>query len=254
MHAPLKSLFALAAVAFAAQASAQITFYENERFEGRQFTTSRAITNLTRSGFNDRASSAVVLRDEWEVCDDARFGGRCVVLRAGRIEHSLKKGAVEAASKPEPVYDNHRRNGERLFAADVTSVRAVVGPPEQRCWMEREAVSEPARPSGANVPAAIAGALIGGILGHQVGGGAGKDLATVGGAAAGGYVGSQIGRNGAPAPATSREVQKCETKPSQAKPEFWDVTYTFRGQEHRIQTTTPPGATLMVNDQGEPRS
>ena len=29
MHAPLKSLFALAAVAFAAQASAQITFYEN---------------------------------------------------------------------------------------------------------------------------------------------------------------------------------------------------------------------------------
>ena len=75
-----------------------------------------------------------------------------------------------------------------------------------------------------------------------------------GGAAAGGYVGSQIGRNGAPAPATSREVQKCETKPSQAKPEFWDVTYTFRGQEHRIQTTTPPGATLMVNDQGEPRS
>ena len=214
----------------------------------------------------------MVLRDEWEVCDDARFGGRCVVLRAGRYPSlkamdlndrisSLRIVSGNSASnerryapEPEPVYDNHRRNGERLFAADVTSVRAVVGPPEQRCWMEREAVSEPARPSGANVPAAIAGALIGGILGHQVGGGAGKDLATVGGAAAGGYVGSQIGRNGAPAPATSREVQKCETKPSQAKPEFWDVTYTFRGQEHRIQTTTPPGATLMVNDQGEPRS
>lgn len=37
-----------------------------------------------------------------------------------------------------------------------------------------------------NVPAAMAGALIGGILGHQVGNGHGQDLATVGGAIAGG--------------------------------------------------------------------
>jgi uncharacterized protein YcfJ len=42
--------------------------------------------------------------------------------------------------------------------------------------------------------------------------------------------------------------------PGQARPVYWDVTYTFRGQEHRVQMTTPPGSTVSVNDQGEPRS
>jgi len=50
--------------------------------------------------------------------------------------------------------------------------------PEQRCWVEREQVGQ--EQSNANIPAAIAGAIIGGILGHQVGGGSGQDIATVG--------------------------------------------------------------------------
>lgn len=38
----------------------------------------------------------------------------------------------------------------------------------------------------------IGGALAGGLLGNQVGGGTGKTIATVGGAAAGGYVGNEV--------------------------------------------------------------
>lgn len=36
------------------------------------------------------------------------------------------------------------------------------------------------------------GAVAGGLLGHQIGGGKGKTLATVGGAVAGGYAGNKI--------------------------------------------------------------
>jgi len=39
------------------------------------------------------------------------------------------------------------------------------------------------------------GAVAGGLLGHQVGGGKGKTLATVGGAVAGGYAGNKIQQN-----------------------------------------------------------
>lgn len=39
---------------------------------------------------------------------------------------------------------------------------------------------------------AILGAVLGGIAGHQIGGGRGKDLATVGGAIAGGLAGSAV--------------------------------------------------------------
>jgi len=41
----------------------------------------------------------------------------------------------------------------------------------------------------------VGGAVLGGLLGHQVGGGAGKKLATVGGAAAGGYAGNEVEKN-----------------------------------------------------------
>jgi outer membrane lipoprotein SlyB len=41
-------------------------------------------------------------------------------------------------------------------------------------------------------PGMAIGGVVGGVLGHQVGGGTGRDLATVGGVAAGGYVGHQM--------------------------------------------------------------
>jgi uncharacterized protein YcfJ len=118
--------------------------------------------------------------------------------------------------------------------------------------VEREQVVQE---RGNNIaPASIAGALLGGVLGHQVGGGSGKDLATVGGAIAGAAVGANLGRDASGKVVSSRDVQRCANVPNQAKPEFWDVTYTFRGQEHRIQMTSPPGRTIPVNRQGEPRS
>ncbi len=136
---------------------------------------------------------------------------------------------------------------------DVTSARAVVGTPEQRCWIEREQFSQQEQ-GGPNVPGAIVGALIGGILGHQVGGGTGKDLATVGGFVAGAAIGANAGRDGGSSQASTRDVRRCKNVPSQAKPQYWDVTYNFQGQEHHVQMTQQPGQTLIVNERGEPRS
>jgi len=39
MNALLKTLLSVAAVVFAAQATAQVTLYEREGFDGRSFTT-----------------------------------------------------------------------------------------------------------------------------------------------------------------------------------------------------------------------
>jgi len=270
MNAILRNALAVAGLAFATQAVAQITFYERADFDGRSFTTETQVPNFERFGFNDRASSIVVFGERWEVCEDTRFRGRCVILRPGRYPSLVAMGlndrvsSVRAVSRneridenryapaPAETHDYRRRHDERLHEANVTSVRAVVGPPEQRCWVEREQVAQ--ERSNANVPGAIAGALIGGILGHQVGGGSGKDLVTAGGAVAGAVVGSNIGRDGGGGQQThSQDVQRCKNVPSQAQPQFWDVTYSFRGQEHHIQMTAPPGPTVTVNEQGEPR-
>jgi uncharacterized protein YcfJ len=145
--------------------------------------------------------------------------------------------------------DQYRRHGdERIVEVPVTAVRAVVGPPEQRCWVERQEVESRSAP---NIGGAIAGAVIGGVLGHQIGSGRGRDVATAGGAVAGGALGANIGRNGE---VVSQDVQRCTSVPSNAPPDYWDVTYTFRGQVHHVQMSAPPGPTIMVNEStGEPR-
>ena len=246
-------------------AVAQVTFYERKSYQGRSFTTDKQINNFERRGFNDRVSSLVVVGGPWEVCEDVRFKGRCVVLRPGQYNslealglndrvssvRMVRSDDARYAAAPAGAPDYRRRNDERLFEATVTSVRAVVGTPEQRCWVEREQVTQ--ERGAANIPAAIAGALIGGILGHQVGGGSGKDIATAGGAVAGAAIGANIGRNGNATPAAT-DVQRCESVAGQVRPQYWDVAYNFRGQEHHIQMTTPPGPTVTVNAQGEPRS
>lgn len=52
----------------------------------------------------------------------------------------------------------------------------------------------------------------------------------------------------------TRDVQRCETVSSQFRPDYRDVTYNFRCEDHRMQMTAAPGATVTVNQRGEPRS
>jgi uncharacterized protein YcfJ len=134
---------------------------------------------------------------------------------------------------------------------NVADVHAVVGPPEQRCWIEREQVSEAPR-GGPNVAGAVVGGILGGVLGHQIGGGRGRDVATAGGAVAGAAIGANAGRGGGGT--YSQDVQRCAAVPDSARPDYWDVTYYFRGIEHHAQLGVPPGPTIWVNDNGEPRA
>ncbi len=261
-----KSILMAAVAACIGAASAEIIFYENENFSGRTFRTGQRVQNFQNHGFNDRASSALVLQERWEVCQDAKFKGKCIILRPGRYHDLAAMGLNDRISSARqvgsntrvnddryapqayPVYDNRRRGEERLYEANVTSVRAVIGPSGQRCWVEREQVSQ--GNGHANVGGAIAGALLGGVLGHQVGGGRGNDVATVLGAVAGGAIGADVGRDGT----KTQNVQRCEPNSRASRADYWDVSYNFRGLEHRIQMSSPPGQTITVNARGEPRS
>lgn len=264
MNKTLRIAAALGAIAFAGSALADITFYEDPDFRGRSFTSNRTLASFDRSGFNDKVSAVEVRGERWEVCEDPRFNGRCVVLRPGRYPSMGAMGLNDKLSSarpvarnanyddgryaPVPAYDPRPRPSERLYKANVTSVRAVVGQPEQRCWVEREQIATERRSS--NIPAGIAGAVIGGILGHQVGGGTGKDLATAGGAIGGAVIGANIGRGGN---TQTQDVRRCENAPNEGRPDYWDVSYVYRGVQHRVQMQNPPGSTITVNAQGEPR-
>ena len=256
-------LFALSTLA-AGHASAQVTFYEGEGFRGHAFMANQTIGDLSHFGFNNRASSAVVDHGRWEVCEHPGFQGHCVVLRHGSYESLRGMGlddrisSVRPAPKadhvvpappplPAPTYVYRERPGERLYQVPVRDVRAVMGPPEQRCWVEREQVAQPA--PAPNAAGAVIGGILGGVLGHQIGGGTGKAVATIGGAVGGAALGANVNRL---AP-TTQDVRRCETVAASGPPAYWDVTYDFHGAVHHAQVGAPPGPTITVNGNGEPR-
>lgn len=267
MNLLLKTALVATTLTLSAQAMAQITFYEHDGWRGRTFSTQREVRDFTRIGFNDRASSVVVDRGQWEVCDDSRFGGNCMVLRRGNYASLSAMGMNDRISSvrplnrrdrydneapepmPEPAYEYRRRPNESVYQAPVTSVRAVFGQAEERCWTERQQVNESGRNN--NVGGAVVGAILGGVLGHQIGDGRGRDLATAGGAVAGAAIGSNSG-SGSGGGSYSRDVRRCESVPDRT-PDSWDVTYNYRGREHRIQMSSPPGSSIAVNRNGEPR-
>jgi uncharacterized protein YcfJ len=253
----------VASLGVCTQAVAQINFYEHDGYRGRLFAVNDAVSNFAYAGFNDRASSVIVDRGVWEVCDDANYRGRCVVLRRGNYDSLNRLGMNDKISSvrringnndydhypepsPLPAYDYRRRPSEETREVEITSSRAVMGAPNERCWTEHDYRSSS---NGRNTGGAIVGALIGGILAHQVGRGRGNDAATAVGALAGASIGSNSNGGGD----YGRDYERCRTVDN-GRPAYWDVTYDFRGREYRAQLSYPPGRYITVNGNGEPRS
>jgi len=67
---------------------------------------------------------------------------------------------------------------------------------------------------------------------------------------AGAAIGANVNRGGSQT--YDRDVQRCEQVPTSANPDYWDVTYDFRGVHHRVQLSAPPGQMLNVDDDGNP--
>lgn len=269
MNLTRKTALALAAGLLALPALAQITFYEHDGYRGRTFTAEGAVSDFRNSGFNDRASSVVVQGGNWEVCENTQFGGRCVVLRPGNYASLSSMGLNDDLSSTRPVDRRHaeydqgpppmdaepyayrRRPNERIYEVPVTSVHAVVGEPTEQCWIERHQVASGGGGGSSIDPTrTLIGAVIGGVLGHQIGNGRGRDLATAGGAVAGGAIGANIGRS--QETTSMQDVRRCRSVASTV-PTYWDVTYEFRGVNHRMQMNSDPGRTVSVNRHGEPR-
>jgi len=240
----------------------QVTFYEREGFRGRSFSTTSDVDDFRRTGFNDRASSVVVVGDRWEVCDDIGYAGHCMYLRPGNYPSleamgmnnsisSVREVASQApvadnhwAPQPMPAYDARPRPQEQLFSAQVIASHAVYGTPTQKCWVEQTEV----RDRRNEVGGAVVGSILGGILGHQVARGHGAVAAgAIGGAVVGGAIGN------ANSGTRMEDVQRCQDVPASGPPQYWDTVYTFQGVEHHVQTTAPAGATITVNRYGEPR-
>ncbi len=113
---------------------ADLTFYEHDNFGGRRLDVGDDIADLGRSDFNDTASSIMIERGRWEVCVDADFRGKCVVLGPGRHESLGGLGLNDEISSVRrvgggpiggPIGDN-RPGGPGNVRPDSPTLRACV--------------------------------------------------------------------------------------------------------------------------------
>jgi hypothetical protein len=122
--------------------AAQVTFYEREGFQGRYFTTQEQIGNFANHDFNDRASSVEVLGGRWEVCEDARFSGRCVVLVPGRYPSLAAMGLNDRVSSARTVSRNARIDNDRYAPAHMRPPNCTRSPYEREGFQGRSFTTE----------------------------------------------------------------------------------------------------------------
>jgi len=121
-----------------------------------------------------------------------------------------------------------------------TQVIQQVSVPRQVCSQEQVAV----QPNKSGAGAAM-GAIAGGAIGNQIGGGSGKAAATMLGIFGGAILGDKI--EGAPAQQT-QTVQNCTTQNViENRIIGYNVTYEFNGKQYNIQLPRDPGPTIKLN-------
>ena len=93
------------------------------------------------------------------------------------------------------------------------------------------------------------GALLGGVLGNQVGEGSGKKLATVAGAVAGGYAGNKVQQNAQAKNTYTTTEQKCHTViDTQEIVEGYQVSYRLGDKQGKVRMDQIPGDRIPVQD------
>lgn len=135
--------------------------------------------------------------------------------------------------------------------AEVISSKAVVKTiksPRQECHEEQVTRTRPAKDTHQLAGTGI-GAVVGGLLGHEVGGGSGQVLATVAGAAAGGYAGNRIEQKVQQGNTYTQNERRCMTAYDTSElPNGYEVTYLLNGQRHHVHMKHDPGKSIAVQD------
>ncbi|MTD25431.1 glycine zipper 2TM domain-containing protein [Erwinia sorbitola] len=146
------------------------------------------------------------------------------------------------------VFDRSPQYAQVLSA---TPIKETLKNPRQECrnvtLTHRRAVQDEHRITGS-----VLGAVAGGVLGHQFGGGRGRDVATVAGALAGGYGGNQVQGAMQDRDTYTTTEQRCKTVyDKQEKMLGYDVTYKIGDQQGKIRMESDPGMRIPLDNNGQ---
>lgn len=189
----------------------------------------------------------------------------------GNLKTGLTKGAALAAAlgmligapaalaspKHKPKHHDRYDSWDYARVVDVEPIYRDVRVREPREICTEEPVTERVVHRGRAHPGAVLfGAVVGGVIGHQFGGGRGQDVATAAGAVIGAnHAAGRTYRDGRVTERTIYET-RCETVREArygSRIEGYDVAYRYNGRLFHTRTDEHPGSRIRVRVDAEPR-
>ena len=133
----------------------------------------------------------------------------------------------------------------------ATPIKESIKTPRKECRnvtvTHRRPVQDENRLTGS-----VLGAVAGGVIGHQFGGGRGKDVATVVGALGGGYAGNQVQGEMQARDTYTTTQQRCSTVYDKSEKMLgYDVTYKIGDQQGKIRMNNDPGTQIPLDGNGQ---
>jgi len=181
-------------------------------------------------------------------------------IRANQKDYSMNKSmlagigiGVAAALGVAAVagLDVFNRGPQYAQVVSATPIKETVKTPRKECRnvtvTHRRPVQDENRLTGS-----VLGAVAGGVIGHQFGGGRGKDVATVVGALGGGYAGNQVQGAMQERDTYTSTQQRCKTVYDKSEKMLgYDVTYKIGDQHGKIRMENDPGTQIPLDNNGQ---
>ncbi len=172
------------------------------------------------------------------------------------LSAALISGCATAGRYDYVDYDEDYRDGSSIEFVDEAKVISAnpiydtvrVNDPETRCWNEKVYHRRPASRNDSYTPT-IAGAILGGAVGHQFGKGDGKDVMTVAGMLLGGSIGNDLGNKPVHGGRYATTERRCETVDNYRETRElvgYNVNYKYRGKSYWTETVSDPGKYLKL--------
>jgi uncharacterized protein YcfJ len=168
---------------------------------------------------------------------------------------SILAAAAPAFAQSYPDYRDRDYRGDRYERGGYARVlesrplyESSVGGRDE-CWNPRAGHFEEVRPENKTRigKGAAAGAVVGGVLGHQIGDNG--TAQTLGGAVLGGIIGHQIERRNDDNPQDDLDFSRCRTAGGGGDPNRimgYDVRYEYNGREYVTRMDHDPGRRLRL--------
>ena len=143
------------------------------------------------------------------------------------------------------------RGPQNAQVVSSTPIKESIKTPRKECRNVTVTHRRPVQDEN-RIAGSVLGAVAGGVIGHQFGGGRGRDVATVVGALGGGYAGNQIQGSMQEGDTYTTTQQRCKTVYDKSEKMLgYDVTYKIGDQQGKIRMDRDPGAQIPLDSNGQ---